>query len=186
MNLLRKSRSSRGWQGNDESCRAARACARGRAAPAPRRSRTRRAAGHRDARRVDERARLDAPLVCRSAHRRFHMWLVEGHRRRAARRRSAPTCAARAGDVQVLLDRLRLRTRPYPTRNGRACSTKSVSRFARGRSSSSSREQPGVVRADAAGHRPALDEQRHARPRRAPRAAAARCTARSSSRASRC
>ena len=68
----------------------------------------RRAAGHRHARRMDERARLNAPLGCRSTHRRFHMWLVEGHQPMRSARDKRGHMRRQIRRRQVLLDRLLL------------------------------------------------------------------------------
>ena len=143
---------------------------------------TARAAGHRHARRMDERARLNAPLGCRSTHRRFHMWLIEGCRRCAGAVTSAATCDASSGAARCL-SIASCSSSTVSARNGRASSTKSVSRFARGRSRSSSRATESRTRREAL----ARPRRRTALPRApARRQAYARCTGRSSSRASPC
>ena len=76
--------------------------------------------------------------VGRSTHRRFHVWLVERARSCAAPPRARRCGRPRLGQRKVLVDRRGLVLHRLAQQRP-ACSTKSVSRFARGRSSSSSR-----------------------------------------------
>ena len=66
-----------------------------------------RAAGHRDARRVDKCCRFNVLLFRCSSHRRFHMLLVKGHRRRAELSTSARTCSESRGTFRCFVDGVR-------------------------------------------------------------------------------
>ena len=136
--------------------------------------------------RMDERAGLNTPLRCRSSHRAFHMWFVERDLPRASASASAAIWLAHLGCRKNASRAHQLRTRPLRHRSGRACSTKSVSRLTRGRSSSSSRSKATSIAARAGCRRDQPPRARAARARQAAPPACATGTARSSSPASRC